>query len=102
MIDVLEERRRSVAELCRRFDVSRLDLFGSAASGGFETETSDLDFVVEFTSTTEVGFADRYFGLLEELERLFGHPVDLVIASAIKNPYLRHSVERTKKPLYAA
>ena len=102
MINVLEERRSSVAALCRRFRVSRLDVFGSAASGDFRAETSDLDFVVEFTATSATGFADRYFGLLEELEGLFGRPVDLVIASAIKNPYFRDSIERTRKPLYAA
>lgn len=51
---------------------------------------------------TGAGYADRYFGLLEGLEQLFGRPVDLVVASAIRNPYFRESVERTKALLYAA
>jgi len=39
---------------------------------------------------------------LEAIERLFGARVDLVIASAIKNPYFRKSVDDTKALLYAA
>jgi predicted nucleotidyltransferase len=42
------------------------------------------------------------FGLLESLVRLMGRPVDLVVASAIKNPYFRQSVEQTRALLYAA
>jgi len=47
-------------------------------------------------------YADSYFGLLEALEQLFNRPVDLVVASAIKNPYFRESIERTRVLLYAA
>jgi len=46
--------------------------------------------------------ADSYFGLLENLESLFGRRVDLVEASAIRNPYFREAVEKTKRPLYEA
>ncbi len=87
--------------LCRRFGVRRLEVFGSAAAGRLQPETSDLDFLVEFEPLTGAGYADRYFGLLESLEALFGRPVDLVVASAIKNPYFRESVERTKTVVYA-
>lgn len=48
MTQTLETHRDAVAELCRQFHVERLDVFGSAASGGFDEETSDLDFLVEF------------------------------------------------------
>ena len=58
-------------------------------------------FLVEFQPAA-AGYADRYFGLLESLEQLFGQPVDLVVASAIKNPYFRESVDRSKALLYAA
>lgn len=80
----------------------RLDTFGSAASGESRDGDSDLDFLVEFESSTEGGLADRYFGLLEALEQLFQRSVDLVVESAIKNPYFRESVERSRALLYAA
>jgi len=57
--------------------------------------------LVEFAPPIGPGYADRYFGLLEALEALFGRPVDLVVASAIKNPYFRESVEKTRELLYA-
>ena len=98
----LEQNRADLEALCRRFQVCRLDMFGSAASGGFRPGESDLDFLVEFELPNGAGYADRYFGLLEALQQLFGRPVDLVVASAIRNPYFRESVERTRTSLYAA
>jgi len=88
--------------LCRRFQVRRLEVFGSAATGTFRPESSDLDFLVEFEAPASAGYADRYFGLLEGLEQLFGRPVDLVVESAITNPYFRAAVEQSRTLLYAA
>jgi len=101
MIPEIEQRRAQLEALCRRFGVRRLELFGSAATGVYQSGASDLDFLVEFAPPIGPGYADRYFGLLEALEALFGRPVDLVVASAIKNPYFRESVEKTRELLYA-
>lgn len=102
MLAEIEQRRAELEALCQRFDVNRLELFGSAAAGDFRPGHSDLDFLVEFVSQRTAGYADRYFGLLEGLEEIFGHHVDLVVASAIKNPYFRQSVDETRALLYAA
>lgn len=102
MIVEIERRRGELEALCRRFQVQRLEVFGSAAAGDARKDASDLDFLVEFREPTGRGYADRYFGLLEALEALFERPVDLVVASAIRNPYFRESVERTKVVVYAA
>ena len=88
--------------LCRQFGVKRLELFGSASDGRFDSERSDLDFLVVFDPSTSGSRADRYFGLLEALESLFSRPVDLVELDAIRNPYFRESVERSRTLLYAA
>jgi predicted nucleotidyltransferase len=74
--DVLR-RTTEVASFCRRFGVSRLDLFGSTVAGAARPD-SDLDFLVDFKNQETSGFADAYFGLLEALEALFGRPVDFV------------------------
>ena len=92
----------ALADLCRRFGVLRLALFGSAATARYDPAQSDLDFLVEFEPLPNGGYADAYFGLLEGLETHFGRPVDLVVESAIKNRYFRESVDRNKKLLYAA
>ncbi len=102
MISVVSEQAAELEKLCLRYSVLRLDLFGSAATSQYRSEESDLDFVVEFQPLPDGAYADTYFGLLEALERLFGKPVDLVVDSAIKNPYFRQSIEKTKRPVYEA
>lgn len=102
MISLLYERRDEIAQLCRRHRVTRLEVFGSAASGNFDPETSDLDFLVEFLPLGPGERADAYFGLLEDLRDLLGRPVDLVMTRAIRNPYFRQAIEQTREVLYAA
>jgi hypothetical protein len=46
--------------------------------------------------------ADNYFGLQEDLERLFGVPVELVEPGPIRNPYFRQAIEKTQVQLYVA
>ena len=70
----------------RTFGVRRLALFGSATRNE-QTETSDLDFLVEFDRKT----FDGYMGLKEFLEAQFGCPVDLVVREAVK-PRLRDAI----------
>lgn len=102
MTSIFAEKRAELEALCRRHGVRRLELFGSAARGELRPGESDLDFLVEFAPLPPGTYADAYFGLLESLEKLFGRKVDLVVASAIRNPYFRRSVEQTKILLYAA
>ena len=102
MIPAVEERVSELERLCLTYGVRRLDLFGSASTDLYEPGESDIDFLVEFRSKAFDAYADTYFGLLEALSRLFGRPVDLVVQSAIKNPYLLQSVEQTRIPIYEA
>jgi uncharacterized protein len=101
-LPVIRGCQSELAQLCRKFHVRRLELFGSAVGGGFSPDRSDLDFLVEFEPLPEGGYADTFFGFKDALEGLFGLPVDLVIPSAIRNPYFRQSIEKCKAPLYAA
>lgn len=102
MLSLIEKHREQVAELCRLYGVRRLELFGSAARGDFDSARSDLDFLVEFLSNDWHGAADRWFGLQEGLESLFKRRVDLVSMSAVKNPYFIQVANQHKVPLYAA
>ena len=98
----INHRQHDLEKLCRRFHVRRLEVFGSAATGRDVPGKSDIDFLVEFEPLPRGAYADNYFGLLEALASLFNRPVDLVVASAIRNPYFLQSVEQTKTILYAA
>jgi predicted nucleotidyltransferase len=103
VIQDLVDRKGEVADLCGRFGVRRLEVFGSAATGHFRAAESDIDFLVEFDrSVIEGEYFRAFFGFKESLEELFGRPVDLVADSAIRNPYFRKSVDQTKVLLYAA
>jgi uncharacterized protein len=101
MIAEISSHRPELEELCRRFHVRRLDLFGSAAGDDFDPGRSDLDFLVEFDPPPG-GYADIFFGLKESLEGLFGRPVDLVAASSIRNPYFKESVESSRESVFEA
>lgn len=74
-------------EVCRRFHVRQLDLFGSAAIGeGFDPTRGDLDLIVTFEPMKPVKYAEAWFGLREALEALSGRPVEFSTDSAIENP----------------
>jgi predicted nucleotidyltransferase len=82
--------------------VLTLELFGSATGREFDETASDLDFLVEFKPLQPGQHADAYFGLLEDLENLFGRPVDLVMTRAIRNRYFKESIKKSRVRLYAA
>ena len=71
MEPLIRDRQKELEELCRRYRVRRLELFGSAATGESRGQESDLDFLVEFLPLQPGQHADAYFGLLEALEDLF-------------------------------
>jgi uncharacterized protein len=97
MLD-LDKIKPDVIRLCQRLKVNRLDLFGSAATKEFGPE-SDVDVLVEFDQNLGDMF-NRYFELKEGLERITGRAVDVVMEDAIKNPYFKITIERTRMPLY--
>jgi hypothetical protein len=98
----LQAKRGEIEQLCRRFHVRQLDVFGSAVSGAFDPAHSDIDLLVEFDTLPPRDYAEAYFGLREALEGLLGFPVDLVTTAAVKNPFFRESLQRSRQALYAA
>ncbi len=100
-IALIENHRAEIAELCRRFGVDRLDVFGSAARGDFELGRSDVDLVVRFAQPGEPGYADRYLAFAEALEGMFGCRVDLITERSLRNPYLIEQIEADRLNLYA-
>ena len=99
---LVEDKREAVNRLCEGFKVRRLELFGSAADGTFDPQTSDLDFLVEFLPQEPGEHYDAYFGLLEALRDLFETRIDLVETGAIRNPYFLRRVNESRTVLYAA
>lgn len=100
MFRVTEDQRAHIAELCRRFGVRRLDLFGSVARADFQESRSDLDFLVEFVDEAPRVGLDTYFGLKSGLEGLLGRSIDLVMPDAVTNPYVRADLARDRITVY--
>lgn len=89
----------SLAEVCRRYGVRELSLFGSATRG--ETGPgSDIDIMVEFKPEARVGMI-KFELLAEELTRLAGRRVDLVTKRGLK-PWVRSEVLKDLRVIYAA
>lgn len=101
MVPILEEKRDEVAAICRKYGITRLDLFGSAANGDFDPERSDFDFLVEYAPDAP---PLEWGGVVlrEELAEALGRKVDLVRLARVRNPYLRRSIEAHPRELYYA
>ena len=94
---VVEEAQ--LADLCRRYRVRELLLFGSAARGEMRPD-SDIDLLVEFLPNADVGLVE-HAGLMLDLTRLLGRKVDLVSTNGLK-PRIRPSVLAGARVVYAA
>jgi predicted nucleotidyltransferase len=85
MHPAIAEKREALAALCRRYGVTRLEVFGSAARGhDFDPAKSDADFLVAFEKEAGLSALDQFFGFAEALEEILGRPVDLVERGALE------------------
>jgi predicted nucleotidyltransferase len=100
----IQQHQAAIAELCRRYHVRRLDVFGSAARGDdFDSACSDADFLVEFAAAPEPPPSlQTFFDLRQELAQLIGRDVDLAETAVLRNPYLRASIDSSRELVYAA
>lgn len=99
----IQQHQAAIAELCQRYHVQRLEVFGSAARGiDFIPDTSDADFLVEFLPSADSPTLKAFFDLKSDLEQVLGCSVDLAEASALRNPYIRASVNQSREVVYAA
>jgi hypothetical protein len=99
MHPLIESRRDTIAILCSRHGVKRLELFGSILRDDFDADRSDVDMLVEFDPSVASSFTN-YMSLKEELEKLLGRSVDLVEPGAIRNRRLRYYIEQSKSSIY--
>ncbi|MDR7310865.1 putative nucleotidyltransferase [Nocardioides luteus] len=91
----------AIARACERFGVARLRIFGSAVSGRFDPDRSDMDFFVDFLPEVQ-DLLGNYLALTDELERIVGRKVDLVMTEAVENPYFAAQAFQNAQEVYAA
>lgn len=91
-----------ITAACSQHHVSRLYVFGSLLRPDYRPGQSDIDLLVEFQPLEPTELVDAYFGLEEQLTGSLGTPVDLVMATARRNPIVQADIDATKRLLYAA
>jgi uncharacterized protein len=96
-------KKKALIEVCQRYNVRRVELFGSAATDEFDPARSDIDFLIEFQRDTDLGpWLKQYFALRRELSDLYQREVDLVISDAIRDGRMKQEAAKTRKLLYDA
>jgi predicted nucleotidyltransferase len=89
-----------IEQLCQKYKVSKLYVFGSLVNGRFNERSSDADFVVAFESLSNRSLAQNYLNLMVDLSELLERPVDLLLDEPIENPYFKEELEETKLLIY--
>jgi predicted nucleotidyltransferase len=95
----LSVSRERIADFCRRWKVAELSFFGSVMREDFRSD-SDVDVLVTFIQDADWSLFDLVT-MQDELATLLGRPVDLVEEAALRNPYRRSAINRSKHVLYA-
>jgi uncharacterized protein len=92
-----------IADFCKKWRITELALFGSAARGEL-TPKSDVDVLVTFEAEADWSMLD-VFRASRELEALLGREVDIVERPALQshhNPWLRSAILRSARVIYPA
>ncbi len=97
----IKQYEDNIKKLCAQLSVKRMSICGSAATDQFGPK-SDIDVIVEFDRKANKNLFDEYFTLKEELEKIFNKPVDIIIERSVRNPFLKESLDSTRKDIYVA
>lgn len=96
-----EQHKAQLIELCRRYPVERLYLFGSILTDKFDPKKSDVDVQVFFEANGDpIEVGAMMWNFWDELEAVFGRKVDLLTKPEIRNPFFKKEVESTRQLVY--
>ncbi len=98
-MSIVEKNLDTIRVLCNKHKVSTLFIFGSILTSKFKN-SSDIDLLVDFADVDLYDYADNYFDLKYSLENLLKREIDLLEDKAIKNPFLRQSIDSSKQLIY--
>lgn len=98
--DDIKIKLKDFIDLCKSHEVKYLYAFGSSTTDSFDSQTSDIDLVVEIDSSDPLERGEKLIDLWDKFEKFFNRKVDLLTDSSIKNPILRKSIDNTKILIY--
>lgn len=96
----IANRSADFRAVCRDHSVKQLYAFGSAVTGNFNPEKSDIDLLVEIDEPNPLDRGEKLLSLWDTFEDFFHRKVDLLTNTSLKNPYLIKSIEATKVLIY--
>jgi uncharacterized protein len=97
---LIRDRYSDFINLCKQHKVSKLYAFGSSITTHFDPLKSDIDVVVDLDIQDPIEYGETLLSFWDNLEIFFNRKVDLLTEDSINNPYLRKSIESTKKLIY--
>ena len=92
--------RARLDDFCRKWRVAELSFFGSVLRDDFRPD-SDVDVLVSFEPDAGWTLLDLV-SMQREIAEVLGRPVDLVEEAALRNPYRRSAILKSKQVVYAA
>jgi predicted nucleotidyltransferase len=98
--DEISKQKTVFRTLCQQHKVKYLYAFGSATTTKFNTQSSDIDLIVEIEEPDPIERGEKLMSLWDTFENFFNRKVDLLTDSSIRNPYLRKSIDSTKILIY--
>jgi len=95
----LDSYNNKITKLCEKYKVRNLFVFGSVLTDKF-SKKSDIDFVVDINSKDPIIYAENYFELKFELEKLLNRKIDLLEEKALNNKYFIENINNSKHQIY--
>ena len=96
---IASAQQKEISKVCKQHKVKSLFAFGSVTRDDFN-DNSDIDLVVDFDENDPFLYADLYFDLKAQLEKIFHRNIDLLEDRGIKNLLFKKHLDQTKVKLY--
>lgn len=105
MVSLIENNLPAIKDICRRYGVQKMFVFGSAARRGNFGKDSDIDLLYKLLpeiATHPIEQRPDFFEFLFTLHDLLGRNVNLIDLTRVHNPYFIQSVNQHKIKIYEA
>jgi hypothetical protein len=98
--DEILKKLNDFNSLCQSHKVKSLYVFGSSTNDSFNSESSDIDLLVEIEDEDPIERGEKLMSFWDHAESFFNRKVDLLTESSLRNPFLRKSIDSTKVLIY--
>lgn len=95
----IDKHIEQIKKLCDSNGVKSLFAFGSVLQDRLRVD-SDIDLLVDIDDRDPLSYADKYFDLKFNLEKIFNRKIDLLELRAVRNRFLKEEIDRTKFQIY--